>query len=462
MTPNKAVKLAVANMVSEGLDDVLPTPFEIELLRKNLFLQKSLQKVTLQKLRSVLDPPKIKLTEALDKLALLPIAHVLVPKKEAFDFRKIAIIRPADLLVYQAMAFMIAEPFEKARSSIARRRIHSYRFKPEINRGQIFNPRYNVRTFQAASTKKSDQKSVNYIVKCGIANFYDRANIHRIESTLLSTNGVEERLAKLINQILLHWARRDSYGLPVGSNGSRVLAEVALYNVDSALKDAGINFLRFVDDFRIFTETASEAHSALAMLIDFLNREGLFINTQKTSIERIDVAESIKLANGREKQITEKLAFKEFRIRGGYGGTIPIKFRMPTKQSQRKYLRVNITKIAKKIDSDDFAQPEQIRDLLYGIIIQEKYTRLPETIDKVERFPQFYPLLVDTLIKNAEHIPRKARDRITKQFSEKLKESRFLSEFTAASRIQLIGNPDYFDRDTIMDVIKKMRRNAGT
>ena len=357
---------------------------------------------------------------------------------------------------------MIAESFEKVRSPVARGRVYSYRFKPDMKKGQAFDPKYNFRTFQNTSTSRSNQVSVNYVVKCDIANFYDRANIHRIESTLLATKEIDDKLAKLANQILLHWARRDSYGLPVGSNGSRVLAEVALFNVDSALKDANIKFLRFVDDFRIYTRTASEAHSALARLIDLLSREGLFINTQKTSIERIDSRESAKQANGQEKDTAERLTFTEFRIQGGYGGTIPIKFRMPTKRSQEKYLEVGITKIIRKINKEDFAQPEQIRDLVYGIITQEQYKRLSSTIDIVERFPQFYSFLVDALIKNAEHIPTGTQSNITKQFSEKLMKAQFRSEFTSAAIIELIGSPAYFDRDTVMDAIRNMRRNAGT
>ena len=43
MTPSKAVKLAVANMIFDGLDDVLPTPIEIDLLRKNLKLKETIR-----------------------------------------------------------------------------------------------------------------------------------------------------------------------------------------------------------------------------------------------------------------------------------------------------------------------------------------------------------------------------------------------------------------------------------
>ena len=461
MTPSKAVKLAVANMILDGLDDVLPTPIEIELLRNNLKLKRRLETVTLKKINSYLDPslsPKFDF----DRLSLLPISHVLVPKKEAFDFRKIAIIRPEDLAVYQAIAIMIAEPFEKARSDIARGRIFSHRFKPNINKGQLFSPKHNIRSFQSESAKISKRKSFNYIVKCDIANFYDRVNFHRIESTLLTTNGLNESLVKLINQILLHWAKRDSYGLPVGSNGSRVLAEVSLLNVDRSLKDANIKFIRFVDDFRIFTKTATEAHSALAMLIELLDREGLFINTRKSSIKRLDVAKPQENISSQENVRAENIVIKEFRIFAGYGGTIPIKFRTPTRISQKKYLKIKLNKSIDKIRDDDFAHPEQIRDVLFGIIVQEKFTKLITACDLVEMFPQFYTLLVDMLIKNAEHIPQELKKTIAKRFADKLKNEEFLSEFTKASLINLVGHPNFFDRDSIMHFIRSLRMNAGT
>ncbi|WP_347162197.1 RNA-directed DNA polymerase, partial [Peptostreptococcus anaerobius] len=84
-----------------------------------------------------------------------------------------------------------------------------------------------------------------------------------------------------------YWANRDSYGLPVGSNASRILAEVALIDVDNYLLSKGINFCRFVDDYRIFAKNAFEAHSNLALLTLKLSKEGMFLNTQKTKVKDI-------------------------------------------------------------------------------------------------------------------------------------------------------------------------------
>ena len=49
MTLSKAVKLAVENMISDGLDDVLSTPVEIELLRKDSKIRKKLEVISLKK-----------------------------------------------------------------------------------------------------------------------------------------------------------------------------------------------------------------------------------------------------------------------------------------------------------------------------------------------------------------------------------------------------------------------------
>ena len=464
MTPKRAVALSLANIIADGLDDVLSEPFEILLLRHSPKVQDSLKKEAEKKITTYLhcaaSPKSFK--DAFDQLSLLPLAHVFVPKKEAFDYRKIAIIEPENLLLYQAIAIMIAEPFEKARRKIARQRISSYRFKPTAAKGRLFNSDHNLRTFQSQSALMSKHKSNNYIVKSDISNFYDRINIHRLESTLLTIDGLDKRLVELINQILLHWARRDSYGIPTGSNASRVLAEVALFNVDRALVEANVKFVRFVDDYRMFAKTATEAHSSLAMLIDLLNREGLFINTRKSSIERLEKAKNESILKSERKVEAEKIPLKEFRIFAGYGGIIPIKYRVPTRKSEEKYIKVNLRELIKEIRDDDFARPEQLKDLLYGIVIQERYDEVSTASDLVEMFPQFYPLFVDMLIKNAEHLPQKIKDEVSARLSRRLLGDDFLPEYLRASLIQLLGSKEFFDRDSVMSFIRRLRRSAGT
>ena len=455
----KAVKLSIANVISDGLDDVLPRPFELNLLKENEDVRSSIQAQVIDKLSFYFSDPR---KEAFENLGLEPLSYVLVPKKEAFDYRKVAIVVPEDLILYQAVTILIAEVFEKARLNVSKGRIFSYRFKPILSKGQLFRPSHNLRTFQSKTSEISNSNNYNYIVKSDISNFYDRINIHRLESTLLAQENLDNRVSDLINQILLHWARRDSYSIPTGSNASRILAEVALYNVDQSLVNEGIKFIRFVDDYRIFTRSAVEAHSALTLLIELLNREGLFINTRKSSISKFVQDARNEHSKKIKKDLAEKIDVKEFRIFAGYGGTIPIKFRSPTQKSQEKYMTLNLGELIEEIESSDFAESESLRDLLYGIVVQEKFTLMRSAFSLVEKFPQFFPFFADLLTKNVEHLPITTKNEMIEMFSDKLLDANFLPEFLRASLVGFVGSKEFFCRDTIMKYIGKQTRNEGT
>lgn len=45
MKPEKAVKLAIENVLKEGLTDIFPRPFEIDLLKNSKFQKKLIQNI---------------------------------------------------------------------------------------------------------------------------------------------------------------------------------------------------------------------------------------------------------------------------------------------------------------------------------------------------------------------------------------------------------------------------------
>ena len=462
MNIRSAVKLSIANIHRHGIDDVLPTPIEVEFIRTDPDVKKRLTDASIHKITSCLDSLRSRRPSrnAVEKLSLRPLSHVLVPKKEPFDFRRIAIIQPADLVVYQAIAIIIAQAYELARRNVARNRVFSHRFKPKLKHGQLFDPAYGHRSFQAASARISQRPAMKYMVRSDVANFFDRINIHRLESTLLSMPGIDKDFVEIVNQILLHWARRDSYGIPIGSNASRVLAEVALYNVDRSLQEAGLNFIRFVDDFRIFTATPTAAHSALARLIELLGREGLFINIRKSSIEKVERVQRDVPVERREHRRSGK-ATKEFRILAGYGGTIPTKYRRPNEDTQKRYMAVDLREAIRKIRSDEFAEAEGVHEVLQAMVSQGQYRHIAQACDIVDMYPQFYPLLVDILIKHADRINQSVKRPLIARFSKKIMGDDFLPEYFQASLVRLVGSREFFARDAVMNVIRTLRRNAG-
>ena len=229
----KSIELAISNIKKESLTDVdiFHKPFELTLIKGNFEtdLVKEIQTYFKE--------------YTLKSLKISPIPHILFPKKALFDFRKCAFIQIVDEIKYLALVLQVAEIIERNRIKKSKNIIFSYRFLPN-EKGDLFDSAYNYTAFKTYVKQQAKNENVKVVVTTDIANFYDRINLHRVESVLLSLRGIEKKQVNLINEILLFWANRDSYGLPVGSNASRILAEAALIEVDNYLISKKINFCR--------------------------------------------------------------------------------------------------------------------------------------------------------------------------------------------------------------------------
>lgn len=76
----------------------------------------------------------------------------------------------------------------------------------------------------------------------------------------------------------------NSQGIPIGNSAEGFIANIFLNEVDEALFNLGINFGRYVDDFRVFTNNKSDSLKVLIILQEFLLKIGLNLNTSKTKI----------------------------------------------------------------------------------------------------------------------------------------------------------------------------------
>ena len=85
------------------------------------------------------------------------------------------------------------------------------------------------------------------------------------------------------------WSGRDSYGLPVGGNASRLLAEAALIDIDRYLISQNITYVRFVDDFRIFAENTDQAAYFFQVLQSRLAEDGLTLNSEIPSAKLLSL-----------------------------------------------------------------------------------------------------------------------------------------------------------------------------
>ena len=445
----EACNTAINNIIKEGTTDVelFKKPFEIKLLENNEIRREIIENVV----------KSIKKCN-FEELKISKIGHVLVPKKNLCDYRKCAWIDVIDEIKYLTLVLLMAKDIEVARDNKSNKKVFSYRLKTKGNNGYIFDNEYNYTSFRNRIAEKSKMKNKRIVVECDISNFYDRLNLHRLESILLSIEKIDKDAIKLLNEILLFWSNRDSYGLPVGSNASRILAEAALIEIDNYLISKNIDFCRFVDDYRIFAKSASEAHKNLAILVERLNKEGLFLNFSKTNIK--------ELIKNDDKQKQEKKENKNFNVEvfnkiiRGYSGLIPLKFRELSDSEKNKFTNEDENENILKLKDTLLIDPKEFIVTIKIIVAKEKYDRLSEISEIIDRFPQFIPYYVDMLIKYASKIPRNTINKIKNNMSKWITEDE-IPEYIKVYVIRLFSIDEFKDKEIVFRAFRNLKRNAG-
>lgn len=444
----KHVNIAIDNIISEGCTDVslFRKPFEISLFKDEKFRKEITNEIV-----SAFDKI-INHDGNFETLKMNKIYYMLVPKKNNFDFRKCALIEVLDEIKYLTMACMIAKSVEKERKN--KHCVFSYRYEPN-GKGCIFNRKYNYSAFKSEYRKISSKKKYKIIIECDISNFYDRLNIHRLNSTLLSIPTLDRKIIEVIDQTLLFWANRDSYGLPVGSNASRILAEAFLIEIDNFLESNGICFCRFVDDYRFFAKDSNEASRIITKFVEILNKHGLSINLSKTKFRDISNYHDTN-ANSKHTQNKNGL----FEIIRGYSGIVPTKFRKLSDSEVAKLKKENEQESFDKLKNNMIVEPADITKTIKILIAKEKFNDLLFFPDILKKYPQFIPYYSDVVKKNKEFISKKTYDSLLNKFSSWLNDND-VPEYILISIISLYNCENYSEKKVLFDFFKNLKRNSG-
>lgn len=211
-----------------------------------------------------------------------PHRTLLAPKAK-YGFRVITQLDPLDFLIFAATIREIAADIETRRIPINQNKIYSYRFAVGID-GQLFNPNIGYAGFLNQAQVLLRDDSIKFVATTDIADFYSRIYHHRLENALQGSTTRQSHV-KGIMKLLAGWNGTETFGIPVGNAPSRLLAEITLSDVDEALLANRVCFIRFNDDYRIFTHSYAEAYRHIAFLADVLFRNhGLTLQPQKTNI----------------------------------------------------------------------------------------------------------------------------------------------------------------------------------
>ena len=211
-----------------------------------------------------------------------PITRRLTPKVGRL-FRVAHQLDPLDSLIYTAIAFEAGSLVEKARVDRSARVACSYRI--DINAdGNFFASGTGWPDFQSRSKELAESGQFAYVLLADITDFYNQTYHHRIENALENAS-VPAGRAKNTETFLTNLTALTSRGLPVGPRASIILSEALLTDVDNFLLNRSINFVRYVDDFRIFCRTNREATNILHYLTEYLyTSHRLSLQTNKTVV----------------------------------------------------------------------------------------------------------------------------------------------------------------------------------
>ncbi|KGB82502.1 hypothetical protein JT55_07535 [Rhodovulum sp. NI22] len=334
-----AIDLAIARVIEKGSDDVFKPPIFSQSLESSVLTTYHAEFTK----KAVADTLKFLHVANLQTDRIGPTRRGLVTKDQ-HTFRQVAWLDPFDAVKYLAASLMVFSEIEAERLPKAEGWVHSHR-RADLDT-EIFDPNFGYDSFREKSSNLSKDRVGEWKVVTDISNFFDRIGNHTLENHLLNI-GCDKKYVTLLREMLLFWAGdRRSFGVPVGSDASRILSEAVLLNVDRKLKDSGIVFTRYVDDFRIFAKTRLEALKSVEILTTLLADEGLSLNSRKTDIFQIvDPGEVAAIANrfagGEHEKIDleEKVEVKRA-IRVSGRTSISRFYREPGKEALKKIVAI--------------------------------------------------------------------------------------------------------------------------
>ena len=265
---------ATADIGSNGDNDTLPFDIDVKFINDE---QERLAQLAFAYFQDLDGLSKQEVRNAINALEVFS-ERLLVPTGAA-GFRITTKFHPFWNIYLNGLSIAVAAAHEPQRSS----RAHSYRYVATGDR--LFDRVASWRSFREAAVADCEALGDDVVVvQTDISSFYEHVYHHRIENSVADLFPEGSKVATQIDRFLSKLASGRSFGLPVGGQSSRILAELLLSSIDRRLTDEGIGWRRYVDDFVLITKDHAEAYRALAILSHALADYGLTLNRTKTTV----------------------------------------------------------------------------------------------------------------------------------------------------------------------------------
>lgn len=213
-----------------------------------------------------------------------------VPKKNFF-LRPGSIPQLEDRIIFQALVDKIAYQLEAQLPPITNNIVFSSRLHPDKNSEKVFiHPKELWLSFKKKTIDLCRSSEYKFVLVSDIASYFENIDLRLMQDTLKSI-GVDPDYVISINYFLSVWANGRTKGLPQMLAPSSLLANIYLSQVDKNLLMKGYEYIRYVDDIRIFVKNESDLRKALLDLTEQLKLTYLDVQASKTKLIRTSVLE---------------------------------------------------------------------------------------------------------------------------------------------------------------------------
>ena len=243
--------------------------------------------------------------------------RTLTSKKPKEGFRVVHQLEPIDSLIYTALVYSVAEQIEQARVDINSKVACSYRIK--INDGSFFSNNNGFLSFATQSEELAN--NYQYVLATDITDFYNQIYLHRLNNAIESANQISSEVPNEIERFLSTLNNKASKGIPVGPVASIVLAEAIMIDIDNFLINKGVFHTRYVDDFRIFSNSKEKLNSVLEELTLYLyDNHRLTLSSEKTKV--IETKKYINEIMHNHYELERVQLFEKLEVFNPYSGEI--------------------------------------------------------------------------------------------------------------------------------------------
>lgn len=205
------------------------------------------------------------------------LPHTVSVPKEHWFTRPGSILQPLDRFLYQALIDGVSDTLER---NLDRERSFSHVISDDPQ--QMFVPAHECwRNFQEKVSQICGQGT--HVLKADISNYFERIPQHHLIN-LMSAAGCPGEIVNLLEEMLLAFQERDSFGIVQGLYPSDVLGNFFLSDFDAFCELQKLPSARYVDDIYLSFESEAAATKGLINLIDRLRRNGLHLNENKSGI----------------------------------------------------------------------------------------------------------------------------------------------------------------------------------